>query len=167
MRKQVKVYLEKLNPEVILPVYANLNDSGMDIRATEDIIIHPQETKIIPTGLKSAIPVGYEIQVRPRSGVSFKTPIRISNAPGTIDTGYRGELGIIMTNTSTGYESVAGEYLTLESKGNQQGTYVIKKGDRVCQIVLQEVPEIIWEEVESVKDIGLDRNGGFGSSGIA
>jgi dUTP pyrophosphatase len=170
MSKKLFIPIERLNPDVILPKYANLYDAGMDVYSTEDIEIKPQETKIVPTGLKLAIPPGYEIQVRPRSGISLKTPLRISNSPGTIDTGWRGELGILVTNTSEDnsgdmYSFFCNETYDLDEALNRKGTYIIRKGDKVAQIVAKEVLEIIWNVVDSVANIGTDRNGGFGSSG--
>lgn len=164
MREQITVHVEKLSPDIELPYYANLGDSGMDVRASEDVVIYPNQTAIVPTGLKVAIPDGYEIQVRPRSGLSFNTPLRVSNAPGTIDSLYRNEIGVIITNTSNTDSHIIN--LDLTSKGNVHGTYTIKKGDRVAQFVLQQVPEIIWKVVENVKCIEGDRCGGYGSSGI-
>ena len=147
MREKIEVYVERCRDDVILPTYANKYDAGMDIRSCVDITIKPNETVIVPTGLKFAIPEGYEIQVRPRSGLSYKTPLRISNAPGTIDAGYRDEVGIIVTNIS------------------QTETIEIKKNDRIAQIVLQRVPEIVFREVDDVSKIGFSRGGGFGSTG--
>jgi dUTP pyrophosphatase len=100
-----KVYIEKCRDGVIIPEYARIGDAGMDIRACldKDVYLFPQDSVIIPTGLKMAIPEGYELQVRPRSGLSAKTPIRIANTPGTIDSGYRDEIGIIIQNTSDSY----------------------------------------------------------------
>lgn len=161
---EVEVYIETCREGVTIPSYARPGDAGMDICAAEDMLIRPCETVIIPTGLKLAIPEGYEIQVRPRSGISFKTPLRLSNSPGTIDSGYRDELGIIMTNTSekgSSEETVLG----LDATGNRMGTYSIRKGERVAQIVLQEVPRIRFVKAASVKDIGINRGGGFGSTG--
>jgi dUTP pyrophosphatase len=164
MTEQIKVYIQRLDPKVSLPEYANLFDSGMDVRASQDISIDPQQTVVIPTGLKFAIPEGFEIQVRARSGLSLNTPLRVSNGIGTIDSSYRGELGIIMTNTSERSDDFY--HYSTSSKGNLDGAYEIQKGDRIAQIVLQRVPRIEWVEVESVKEIGSDRNGGFGSSGV-
>lgn len=147
MREKVEVYVEICREGVTLPAYANLNDAGMDIRSSADMTIKPLETVIVPTGLKFAIPEGYEIQVRPRSGLSYKTGIRIPNSPGTIDAGYRDEVGIIVTNSSIS-ESID-----------------VKKGDRIAQIVLQRVPEIVFREVQDIKLIGMNRGGGFGSTG--
>lgn len=164
MKERVEVFLEVCREGAVIPTYAKEGDAGMDVCAAEEILIAPGETVIIPTGIKLAIPEGYEIQVRPRSGISYNTPLRLSNSPGTIDSGYRDELGIIMTNTS---ESNSGEQvLTIDSKGNKKGTYRIRKGDRIAQIVLQVVPTMKFTVVDSVKDIGKDRGGGFGSTGV-
>ena len=180
--KNVEVFVEICRDDAILPEYAKPGDAGMDVYAAEDVIIEPGQTVIVPTGLKLAIPEGYEIQVRPRSGISLNTPLRIVNSPGTIDSGYRDELGIIINNSSVvaGYNNKdvssynnsgdkgesSAEVFTLESKGNKMGTYKIRKGDRIAQIVLQEVPRIKFTLVESVKNIGKDRGGGFGSTGV-
>ena len=163
--KIVNVFIEICREGAVLPSYAKPGDAGMDVSAAEDVVIRPGETVIIPTGLKLAIPDGYEIQVRPRSGISLKTPLRISNSPGTIDSGYRDELGIIMTNTSIPGSSEDG-YFTLNDKENRMGIYLIKRGDRIAQIVLHEVPRISFTVVDSVRDIGEDRGGGFGSTGV-
>lgn len=161
---EVEISAEICREGIELPSYARSGDAGMDVCAAEDAIIAPGETIMIPTGLKFAIPEGYEIQVRPRSGISYKTPLRISNSPGTIDSGYRDELGIIMTNTSEKHGNNFEEMHTLSSKGSK-GTFKIKKGDRIAQLVLQEVPRIKFKVVDSVKNIGNDRGGGFGSTG--
>lgn len=164
--KEIEVQIELCREDAVLPKYARAGDAGMDVYAAEEVWIRPGETVIIPTGLKLAIPEGYEIQVRPRSGVSYKTPLRLPNSPGTIDSGYRDELGIIMTNTSETCSSNAERILSIDGKDNQMGTYRIKKGDRVAQAVLQEVPRIAFRVVESVKAVGQDRGGGFGSTGV-
>ncbi len=144
---EVIVYVEICREGINLPKYQNLFDAGMDIAAAEDIKIFPAQTIVIPTGLKMAIPEGYEIQIRPRSGVSLKTPLRIANAPGTIDTFYRDEVGVIVTNTSGAF-------------------YHVKKGDRIAQIVLNEIPRIRWEQVDNITTIKGNRGGGFGSTGV-
>ncbi|MBR3918700.1 MAG: dUTP diphosphatase [Clostridia bacterium] len=148
MRENVEVFVELCREDVQIPQYAREGDAGMDIRAAETVVIAPKKTVLIPTGLKVAIPDGYEIQVRPRSGLSLKTPLRVANSPGTIDAGYRDEVCIIMQNTSDDSE------------------FTIEKGDRVAQFVLQRVPRICFTPVESVKDIGENRGGGFGSTGV-
>lgn len=162
----VEVFIEICREGAVLPAYARPGDAGMDVCAAEEVIIKPGETVIVPTGLKLAIPEGYEIQVRPRSGISLKTPLRLSNSPGTIDSGYRGELGIIMTNTSAVCFCNEELILTVDNKENEKGTYKIRKGDRVAQIVIQVVPKMKFTLVNSVEDIGEDRGGGFGSTGV-
>ena len=147
MREVVVVDIALCHPEARKPAYARPGDAGMDIYALEDTDIAPGATVVVRTGLKLAIPEGYEIQIRPRSGLSLKTPLRLANSPGTIDAGYREELGIIIHNTSL------------------QDTCTVKKGDRIAQMVLQRVPAIEWRQVDSVDGIGTDRGGGFGSSG--
>ncbi len=164
----IDVYVEITREDVKLPFYANPYDAGMDVCAAQDIVIKPGQTAIIPTGLKFAIPEEYEIQVRPRSGISLKTPLRLANSPGTIDAGYRDELGIIVNNTSPegSFSDENDEILTLDSKGNQKGAYIIRKGERVAQLVLAKVPRMNLRIVDSVKDIGANRGGGFGSTGV-
>ncbi len=161
--KNVDVMIETCREGIELPSYANVGDAGMDVRSAVDLEIKPGETVAVPTGLKVAIPVGYEIQVRPRSGISLKTPMRVPNSPGTIDSGYRDEVCVIMHNSSITDDGI----FSLSDKGNRQGTYKINKGDRVAQFVLQEVPTINWVKVESVENEGVNRGGGFGSSGIS
>lgn len=148
MRENVQVSVEICRKDVILPSYAKDGDAGMDVRAAETIEIQPGTTVLVPTGLKVAIPDGYEIQVRPRSGLSLKTPLRVANAPGTIDAGYRDEICIIMQNIS------------------KDTPCTVEKGDRIAQFVLQEIPKMIFAQVESVQGLGTDRGGGFGSTGV-
>jgi len=161
----VEVFVEICREGAILPAYARPGDAGMDLYAAEDVLIRPGETVIVPTGIKIAIPEGYEIQIRPRSGISYKTPLRVSNSPGTIDSGYRDELGIIMTNTSSICCYNEEELYTIEDSGNLMGVYKIRKGDRIAQMVLQVVPEMKLTVVDSVDQIGYNRGGGFGSTG--
>ena len=120
----------------------------MDVRAAETVTIQSGETMLVPTGLKVAIPDGYEIQVRPRSGLSLKIALRLANAPGTIDAGYRDEMQVIIQNTAA------------------DTSYTIEKGDRIAQLVLQRVPKLLFRQVDDVKAIGSDRGGGFGSTGV-
>lgn len=160
--KEVEILVEKCRDSAKLPTYANVGDAGMDVYSAVDVEIKPGETVAVPTGIKIAIPVGYEVQVRPRSGISLKTPLRLPNSPGTIDAGYRYEVHVIMQNTSR----VDNGMFLVSEKGNKQGTYQIKEGDRIAQFVLKEVPVIKWVETESVENEGINRGGGFGSSGI-
>jgi len=168
-RENVHIKVTKCRDCACLPFYAKAGDAGMDIIAAEDVLLKPGETRLVPTGLKVAIPDGYEIQVRPRSGLSLNTPLRISNAPGTIDAGFRDEICIIVSNSCCGCMTAGDEQdmpiYPITSKGNMPGIYQIKTGDRIAQIVLNRTPQIVWDEVGSVDEIGENRGGGFGSTG--
>lgn len=146
----VKIYTENITHEFGLPAYANPGDSGMDIRANKNMRIHPKETVLIPTGIFVGLPEGYEIQVRPRSGLSLKTKLRVANTPGTVDEQYRGEICVIAENTHSSVE------------------FNIQSGERIAQIVLQEVPKITWVVVASKEELGNTERGegGFGSTGV-
>lgn len=160
-----EVFIEKCRPDAKLPCYAHEGDAGMDLSSAEDIILKPGEVKLIPTGLKMAIPVGKEVQIRPRSGISLKTALRIPNAPGTIDSGYRNEVCVIMENTSP-IVTANNMIEVSEAKADQRGTYIIKKGDRIAQMVVASYEEATITESSDVSAIGSDRQGGFGSSGV-
>ena len=143
----INIPVEICHENAKIPTYAHNDDAGFDFYLPEDLEIAPHQTIIAKTGLKMAIPVGFELQVRPRSGMSAKTGLRVANAPGTIDSGYRDEIGIICWNTSD-------EILSL------------KAGDRIAQGVLNEIPRGKFNIVEDItKVVGSNRNGGFGSSG--
>jgi dUTP pyrophosphatase len=164
--QEVEILITKCRETAVIPAYARSGDAGMDVSAAVETIIRPGQTTAVPTGLKVAIPEGYELQVRPRSGISLNTPLRISNSPGTIDSGFRDEVRIIISNTSRIRETDdAVEVLSVSSKGCQDGVYRIMPGDRIAQFVLQKVPVIKWKEVPSLDGVGIDRNGGFGSTG--
>lgn len=142
----VKVYNEA--PELELPKYETSGAAGMDIYCTTDTEIPASSTKLVPTGLYVEIPEGFEIQVRPRSGLSYKTPLRVANAPGTIDHDYRGQINVIVWNTG-------------------MVPFTVKKGERIAQIVLQEVPKIEWQQVSTKEELTDTSRGagGFGSTG--
>ena len=137
---EVEVINISKNP---LPQYARTGDAGMDVFANveEAVVIKAGERALIPTGLKVGIPVGYEIQVRPRSGLALKKGITVLNTPGTIDAGYRNEVGVILMNHS-----------------NED--FIVNRGDKIAQIVLKKFETIEWKEVEELG--GYDRGGGFG-----
>lgn len=164
-QNDIEVLVEICREDVILPSYANDGDAGMDVYAAKATMIKGGDTVVVPTGIKLAIPEGYEIQVRPRSGISLKTPLRLSNSPGTIDSGYRNELGIIITNTSILVQDES-RVFTLDDSENNKGSYLIRKGDKIAQLVLQTVPKIKFKVVDSVNGFGKNRGGGFGSTGV-
>ena len=161
-----EIMIEKCREEAVLPKYANDGDAGMDLYSCADIIVRPGESVLVPTGLKMAIPYGYEVQIRPRSGISFKTPLRVPNTPGTIDCGYRDEVNVIIYNASIREDASEDAPFTLNDKGCKHGTYLIRKGDRIAQMVTAKVEYVSLNVVDSVSGIGNDRGGGFGSSGI-
>ncbi len=169
-----KVYIE-LMEGAEAPFYAHKGDAGMDVRANEDILIPPGETRIIKTGLKIAVEPGYEIQVRPRSGCSAKTKLRVANTPGTIDSGYRDEIGVILENISKDYfwdnDTIhkipeTDEYIFgIDSKKSPNGYYLIKKGDRIAQLIFNKVETPELDIIKDITNVEGNRNGGFGSSG--
>jgi dUTP pyrophosphatase len=130
-----------------LPEYATAGAAGLDIRAhlSEAITLQPLERRLIPTGLFLEIPLGYEVQIRPRSGLAFKHGITVLNSPGTIDSDYRGEVGVLLINLSN-------------------EAFVIENGERVAQMVVAAHEQASWKEVSELSD--TDRGaGGFGSTG--
>ena len=130
-----------------LPAYSTTSSAGMDLRASlkEPMTIMPGQRALVPTGLRVAIPDGYEIQLRPRSGLAIKEGITLLNTPGTIDADYRGELCVILINLS-------------------EKPFTVNKSDRICQMVLAEVPQIVWEPVDELAETERGE-GGFGHTG--
>ena len=141
---EVKIINQSNNP---LPEYATLGSSGMDIRANleKPMVLEPSARALVPTGLFVEIPLGYEIQIRPRSGLAIKQGITCLNTPGTIDADYRGEIKVILINLSSEPQT-------------------LMPGDRIAQMVLQKVEQIQW--VSATELASSDRGaGGFGSTG--
>lgn len=169
-KRYIRVPYEKCHEDAKAPAYAHETDSGMDVYALEDITLAPGEQKIIPIGIKVALPAGYELQVRPKSGISAKTKLRVANAPGTIDAGYRDEIGVIIENVEPPIRSIATDFAESPNDFIPVGaiefgrSYTIGKGQKFAQLVLSEVPKAVLYEVESVGEIGEDRGGGFGST---
>lgn len=169
-RKQVPVRIKRLEKDAVIPRYANPGDAGFDLVAMEDTIIPPGGSAKIRTGLAFAIPDGYELQVRPRSGISAKTKLRLSNAPGTIDAGYRGEVCVLVDNLRAASGDVGhacldiGEQLVTVAQQVDRHSYLIRKGERIAQGVLNEVPLAVFVEVEEL-DETVRGSGCFGSSG--
>lgn len=168
-KRIIQIPIELCHPNAKIPAYAKPGDAGMDIYALEDFEVAPGERKIIKTGLKVAIPRGYELQVRPRSGTSVKTALRVANAPGTIDSGYRDEIGVIIENIEPKIKDIGYDF---DDNGNiiiksilHGSVFNVGKGERFAQLVLNEVPSAAFYPVESVAQIGENRGGGFGSTG--
>ena len=148
--------------DMVLPQYARIGDAGMDVRAcipnyhivklpykeqelSAAMQIQPGQHALIPTGLSVAIPIGFEIQVRPRSGLALKQGVTVLNTPGTVDAAYRGEIGVILHNTS-------------------DQPFIVEHGMRIAQLVLKRVETIHWELVDELDETERG-NGGFGSTG--
>ena len=160
----------ELSEGVSLPTYAHNTDAGLDIYSPQEYTIGPGETIIIPTGIKMAIPDGYAILIQPRSGQSAKTKLRVANTPGLIDAGYRDEIGVIVENIEPPFKDIDYEFDDngeIHIKSILHGeAYTIAEGQRFAQMRLVQVPKAIFTEVASVGEIGEDRNGGFGSTGL-
>lgn len=175
-KRFIRIPYEKCHENAKEPAYAHLSDSGMDVYALEDITLAPGETRIIPIGIKVALPAGYELQVRPKSGLSAKSKLRIANTPGTIDAGYRDEIGVIIENVEPPIKDITYEPVMNVENGQVDhlqvtsilygSSYTIGKGQKFAQLVLSEVPKAVLYEVESVGEIGENRGGGFGSTGL-
>ncbi len=156
---------KKLHPSAIIPKYQSKGASGFDFHALEDVAIRPGETVLIQTGLAVEFEEGWELQVRPRSGISLKTPLRIPNSPGTVDVDYRGPLNIIMTNTAP----VPVKRFNISGVPHRSdmpaGTQFIKQGDRIAQGVFVPVIQADISEAGELSDTERGSNG-FGSSGV-
>lgn len=162
----INIPIELCHPDAKMPTYANPGDAGLDIYAIEDVTISPGETVLMRTGIKVAVPLGYELQVRPKSGRALRTKLRVANAPGTCDAGYRQEVGVILENIEPFIRRAVptedGRLLGIE----YGESYTIHKGEKFAQLVLNAVPKVAWTQVESIDQVAGDRGGGFGSSGL-
>ena len=141
----MKLSFKRLHPDAVLPSYAHPGDAGMDVRSVEDLVIPAGGRVLVHTGLVAVIPEGYELQVRSRSGLALKSGVAVLNSPGTVDAGYRGEIGVILANFG-------------------DGEFAVKKGDRVAQLVA--APVTVAEISETAEVDATERGaGGFGSTG--
>ena len=140
------VAFKRLADEAVLPAYAHPGDAGMDLCSVQSLVIPPGGRALVPTGLAMALPSGYEAQVRPRSGLALKRGVTVLNTPGTIDEGYRGEVGVILANFG-------------------DSDFVVEKGDRIAQMVIAPVTRAEIVEIDEMDS--TDRGtGGFGSTGV-
>ena len=145
-KSEIGVQIQRLDPDLPLPVPAHLGDAGLDLYAREDAVIPARGGRLLmPTGVAVAIPHGYMGLAVPRSGLALKHGITLVNTPGIIDSGYRGELKAVMINTDPEHD------------------YEVKRGDRVAQLIISRYDNVTWTEVTELS--GFDRGGGFGHSG--
>ena len=137
---------KKVHPDAVLPSYAHPSDAGMDLRSVDDLTLAPGQRALVHTGLVMLLPPLYEAQVRPRSGLALKNGVTVLNTPGTIDSGYRGEVGVILINLG-------------------QTAFEVKRGDKIAQLVIAPVTQPDIAETDEVDE--TDRGaGGFGSTGV-
>ncbi|WP_412095553.1 dUTP diphosphatase [Bacillus inaquosorum] len=176
----MNVNIKRLSPDAQIPAYAHATDAGFDLVAAADVIIEPGETACVPTSLAFEIPEGFEMQIRPRSGITLKTKLRVQL--GTVDAGYRGEVGVIVDNIALPSLYINETFMTIgiqfeqhplriDGKRDpsiteeQEHTYIIRKGDRIAQALIKPVEQAVFTEVDALGD--SDRGaGGFGSSGV-
>jgi dUTP pyrophosphatase len=152
MGEALRVRILRINPErtdIPLPEYSTEGSAGMDICAAvdADVVLQPGETALLPTGFIIELPPGYEAQIRPRSGLAIKHSLGILNSPGTIDSDYRGEVKIILTNFG-------------------KSPYTIHRGDRIAQMIVATYERVKWEEVGSLRESSRGE-GGFGHTGVS
>jgi len=169
----MNVNIKRLSPDAQIPQYAHASDACFDLVSAEEVVIEPGETALVKTGLAFEIPEGYEMQIRPRSGITLKTKLRVQL--GTVDCGYTGEVGVIVDNIAEVVEetdyiatSVMGETIMLSIPLGyvKYNAYLIRKGDRIAQAVIKPVEQAAFKEVTELGD--SDRGaGGFGSSGVS
>ena len=141
------VKFRRIDPSAELPTYAHPGDAGMDIRSIEELTIAPGARALVHTGLVMMLPPGYEAQVRPRSGLALKNGVTVLNTPGTIDEGYRGEVGVILVNFGS-------------------EPFKVEKGAKIAQMVIAPCTRAEIVETDEVDDI-VRGTGGFGSSGLS
>jgi len=140
------VRVQKIHEDAVMPKYVHEGDSGMDLFSVAEHVLKPGERQLIGTGLKVAVPLGYEGQVRPKSGLALKHGVTVVNTPGTLDAGYRGKLGVIAINH--GAED-----------------YKVEKNQKIAQLVIQKIEQAHLEEVQSLDETSRGE-GGFGSTGL-
>ena len=140
------VKFRKSDPNAVLPAYAHPGDAGMDVRSVEEVTIEPGGRKLVRTGLVMMLPPGYEAQVRPRSGLALKNGVTVLNTPGTIDEGYRGEVGVILANFGA-------------------EPFQVERGAKIAQIVIAPCTRAEIVETDEVDETARGA-GGFGSTGV-
>lgn len=146
MAEEVDIPVVRLDRDLPLPAYAHPGDAGIDLVAREDAVVTAGGGRVlVPTGIALALPRGHAGFVLPRSGLALKHGVTVVNSPGLIDCAYRGEIKVVLLNTDPYVD------------------YEVRRGDRIAQLVVQRVSEIVWREVDSLD--GDDRGGGFGHSG--
>ncbi|MDO8516605.1 MAG: dUTP diphosphatase [Nanoarchaeota archaeon] len=142
----MEIKIQKVNESAIIPKYVHEGDAGMDLFSVEDYVLEAGERKLISTGLIFEIPNGFEMQIRPKSGLALKYGLSVLNTPGTVDSGYRGEVGVILIN-----------------HGKEK--YIVKKGEKIAQAVFMKFEKVDLIESQNLSD-SIRSTGGFGSTGV-
>lgn len=161
--RYVEIPVEICREKAKLPTYATNGSGAMDIYSPEEVTIDPGETKIIPVGIKVAIPHGYGLLIQPRSGMSARMKIRIPNTPGLIDEDYHEEIGVIIENTDPPMKDA--DFFNEELVKLYGSPITIGEGERFAQMRLVEIPRVRWNQVNSIGEYDNDHGKGFGSSG--
>lgn len=167
------VNIKRMHPDARVPRYETELAAGFDLVAVEDVIIAPGETALVPLGFAIEIPPGYEMQVRPRSGVSWKTKLRVSNSPGTVDGDFRGEVKVIVDNIERGEPGETPRLRLIDGKMEfsrgeyfEKYTYIIRKGDRIAQGVIAPIERVTFVVVDELSETARG-SGGFGHTGTS
>ena len=142
----LQILITKLDEQAVIPTYATLGDAGADLYSISEVTLGPGERALIKTGIAIAIPLGFVGLVHPRSGLGLKSGVSVVNTPGTIDSGYRGEIGVVLINHDL------------------EKSFTVKKGDRIAQLVIQKVENVQFKLVSELPD-SQRSTGGYGSSG--
>ena len=143
---KIEIPVQKLSGDAVTPRYAHEGDAGVDLYAAADVTVRPGERALVPTGIKMAIPNGYEGQVRPKSGLALRHGLTVLNTPGTVDAPYRGEVGVIVINH------------------DHKTAYEVKKGEKIAQMVFNKVEYAVFTEVSALEATSRG-SGGYGSTG--
>lgn len=142
----MQILIEKINEKAIIPNYAHKGDAGMDLYSVEEVVLEPMQRKLVHTGIRIELPPNTEAQIRPRSGLALKNGITVLNTPGTIDEGYRGEIGIILINLSN-------------------ESFIVSEGMKIAQMVVKQTLNVEVKEVQNLSETERGE-GGFGSTGV-
>ena len=175
----VAVGFKKLAPGAIIPTKAHITDSGFDLYAAERVVVYPEATVVVNTGIAAVLPPGYDATIRNRSGITSRTSLRVQL--GTIDNSYRGALGIMLDNThpildkrgevlfSNTLLNVKEEVVEVNEAVYPLGSYVIEAGDKIAQLVIHPIPKVVAFEITEEEELGETERGaaGFGSTGTA
>lgn len=166
----IRVGFKRLTEDAIIPTKAHKSDSGFDLYATETMFIKPEQSVIIKTGIAIALPDGHEAQIRPRSGVTSRTKLRVNL--GTIDEGYNGELGVMVDNITSQNPFKSIQVRTLDGgnefidEADMLGTIKVYAGDKVAQLVVQKLPEVSQFEIDGDMEQTERGSNGYGSTGV-